>query len=471
MEHPPENNSRTESPATRCCAIYTRISVEDRDDPTFSSILAQEEACEAFIASQKHERWLAAEFTYEDAGYSGRDLNRPALQRLLQDIERGQIQIVVVHRLDRLSRRLVDFTLLNSLFEQYGVALVSVTQQINSDTPLGRLMLNTLMTFAEFERDIIGDRIRDKIAASRSKGLWQGAPPFGYDVLNKQLLINETEAATVRHIFQRFLDEGSASALVMELNANGITTKHWKTASGKVYGGRSIDKIYLYKLLRNRMYVGEVRYAGQWHPGKHETIITRELWNEVNALISYRTRPAPSVSSEPFEFLLRGRVFGTDGRAYSPWRSSRRKNRVYRYYIPQKEIAVGAGASGLPRHSAYELESQVVECLRETLRNPSRLIEGLPPALKSQSYYNEANVVMALTSLDARWPTLEPLLQKKITLQLVQRVIVGTDELELRIDADGIMQCVSDFHQASANCSPEVPRPSKKRNSGGDFWR
>ena len=390
---------------------------------------------------------------------------------MLQDIERGQIQIVVVHRLDRLSRRLVDFTKLTSFFDEHGVALASVTQQINSDNTLGRLTLNMLMTFAEFERELIGDRIRDKIAAGRSKGLWQGAPPLGYDVLNQGLSINGAEATAVRHIFQRFLDLGSTSALVMELNANGVTTKNWNTRAGKLRGGRPIDKSYLYKLLHNRMYLGEVRYAGQWHPGKHKAIITRELWDEIHALISWRTRSAPSVSSAPVEFLLKGRVFGTDGRAYSPWRSSRRKNRIYRYYVPQEKIAVGAGASDLPRHSAYDLESQVVQCLRETLRDPSRLIEGLPQSLKSQSDYNEANVVMALTSLDAGWPTLWPLLQNKITLQLVQRVIVGTDELELRIDTDGIMQWVSDFHHASANCSPKVPRPPENRNSDEEFWR
>ena len=433
-------------PAPLRCAIYTRTSVVDHDDPAFSSNLGQREACAAFIASQRGEHWVEIDYIYDDPGWSGQDVERPALKLLLADIKRGQVQVVVVQRLDRLSRTVADLTRLTSFFDEHGVALVSVSQQIDSSTSLGRLALNTLMSFAQFEREIIGERTRDKIGASRHKGLWHSAPPFGYDVRDHRLMINAAEAATVRYIFQGFLDHGQTSTLAMELNAQGVTTKAWKTSSGKVRGGLPIDKTYLYKLLHNRMFLGEVRCAGVWHPGQHEAIITSELWTEVHALISYRTRAMPTTRSERFEFMLRGRVFGVDGRAYTPWRSTRRKCRVYCYYIPQKEIAVGAGTSGLPRYSAFKLENLVMECLRETLRDPSRLIKGLPEEFKIQPDYNEANVVNALSGLDVVWHNLWPGLQKVITLQFVQKVIIGPDDFVLNIDIDGVMRWTRDLH-------------------------
>jgi len=434
-------------PAPLRCAIYTRTSVVDLDNPTFSSNLAQREACAAFIASRRGENWVEIDCIYDDPGWSGQDMERPALKLLLADIKRGQVQVVVIQRLDRLSRTVADLTRLTSFFDEHGVALVSVSQQIDSSNSLGRLALNTLMSFAQFEREIIGERTRDKIGASRRKGLWHSAPPFGYDVLDQHLLINAAEAATVRYIFQSFLDHGQTSTLAVELNAQGITTKTWKTKSGKVRGGLPIDKSYLYKLLHNRMFLGEVRYAGQWHPGKHEAIITPELWVEVHAMITYRTQATPTTRSERVEFLLRGRVFGVDGRAYTPWRSTKHKYRVYCYYVPQKEIAVGAGASGLPRYSAYKLENLVMECLRETLRDPSRLIKGLPEVLKNQPDYSEATVVTALSRLDEDWHTLTPFQQRAITLQFVKTIIIGPDNLVLNFDIDGVMQRVRDFHQ------------------------
>ena len=438
------------------CAIYTRTSVPDREDSKFTSNQGQNEACAALISSRRNEHWVKIEHTYDDQGWSGKDLERPALKLLLSDIERGQVQKVVVHRLDRLSRRLTDISKLSTFFDEHGVTLVSVTQQIDSDTPLGRLTLNTLISFAQFEREIAGERTRDKIAASRRKGMWQSAPPLGYDVRDQYLVINAAEAAMVKHIFLRFVELASASVLAKELSAQAVTTKAWNTQTGNPRGGRPIDKNYLYKLLNNRMFIGDVLSAGQWHPGRHEAIISREVWDEVHALIGRRTRAAHPKPSEPFEFLLRGRVFGQDGRAYTPWRSSLRKSRVYRYYVPQRDISVGAGASGLPRYSAYALENLVMECLRETLRNPSELIEGLPESLKSQPDYNEADLVTALSCLDSSWDKLWPGLQKTITLQFVQKVIIGPDDFVLNIDVDGVMQWIREFHQVhQSESSPD----------------
>ena len=221
------------------CAIYTRKSSEEGLEQEFNSLDAQREACEAYIASQRHEGWIPVPDHYDDGGISGGTLQRPALQRLLADIEAGRVDVIVVYKVDRLSRSLMDFAKLVEVFERHGVSFVSVTQQFNTTTSMGRLTLNILLSFAQFEREVIGERIRDKFAASRKKGMWMGGhPPLGYDIENRKLVVNETEAALVRHIFERFIRIGSATKLVKELNAEGYRTKSWVTASGRQREGR-----------------------------------------------------------------------------------------------------------------------------------------------------------------------------------------------------------------------------------------
>ena len=263
------------------CAVYTRKSSEEGLDMEFNSLDAQREACEAYVASQKPEGWLLVPDRYDDGGFSGGTLERPALQRLIADIEAKRVDVVVVYKIDRLSRSLMDFAKLVEVFDRNSVTFVSVTQSFNTTTSMGRLTLNILLSFAQFEREVIGERIRDKFAASRRKGMWMGGwAPLGYDIKDRKLVVNEAEAATVRAIFQRFLRIGSMTKLTVVLRSEGMRTK----------GGKPVDKGYLYRVLNNRVYLGEAVHKGIAYPGEHTAIIERTVWDRVHEIIGESPR-------------------------------------------------------------------------------------------------------------------------------------------------------------------------------------
>ncbi|MBA3936236.1 MAG: recombinase family protein, partial [Planctomycetes bacterium] len=273
----------------RRCAIYTRKSHEEGLEQEFNSLDAQRDSGETFIASQKHEGWVTLPTRYDDGGFTGSNTDRPALVRLMDDIEAGRVDIVVVYKIDRLSRSLIDFVALLQVFDRKEVAFVSVTQQFNTANPMGRLILNILICFAQFERENIAERIRDKMAASRRRGKWVGGvPPLGYDVdyVIKKLVVNETEATTVRRIFTRFSQCGSPALIANELRADGITTKVWTSKSGKVHAGEPMNRAYLYKVLHQRTYLGEVVYKGGVYKGEHAAILDRVLWDRVHAMLA-----------------------------------------------------------------------------------------------------------------------------------------------------------------------------------------
>src|SRR6266511_593349 len=272
------------------CAVYTRKSSEEGLEMEFNSLDAQCEAALAYIQSQKHEGWILVGDRYDDGGFSGGSIERPALQRLLRDVEAGRIDVIVVYKVDRLSRSLTDFARIVEVFEKNKASFVSVTQQFNTTTSMGRLTLNILLSFAQFEREVIGERIRDKFAASRRKGMWMGGiPPLGYDVRDRKLVVNEGEAELVRRIFQRFLRVGSATKLVRELVREGYRTKSWTTQDGKYRPGKAIDKGAIYKILANRTYLGEAVHKGTNYPGEHEAIIERATWDRVHAILAEKT--------------------------------------------------------------------------------------------------------------------------------------------------------------------------------------
>src|SRR5688572_8402473 len=267
-------------PATvrkRRCAVYTRKSSEEGLDMEFNSLDAQRESCEACVASQRPEGWLLVPDRYDDGGFSGGTLERPALQRLLADIEAGRVDVVVVYKIDRLSRSLMDFARLVEVFDRHSVTFVSVTQSFNTTTSMGRLTLNVLLSFAQFEREVIGERIRDKVAASRKKGIWMGGwAPLGYDVKDRKLIINETEAKLVHSIFKRFAGFKSGTNLVRELAKENARNKY----------GKLIDKGYLYRVLNNRVYLGEAVHKGTGYPGEHEAIVDQRVWNAVHEVMA-----------------------------------------------------------------------------------------------------------------------------------------------------------------------------------------
>ena len=269
------------------CAIYTRKSSEEGLEQEFNSLQAQREACEAFISSQRHEGWVCLPACYADGGFSGATMDRPALQRLLADIAAGRVDIVVVYKIDRLTRSLADFAKIVEILDARTASFVSVTQQFNTTTSMGRLTLNVLLSFAQFEREVIGERIRDKIAASKQKGMWMGGvPPLGYRVQDRKLVIVESEAELVRAIFRRYAELGSVRLLKEELKARGIGSKSWTSASGRLRGGKPFSRGALYLILRNRLYRGEIGHKGQSHLGEHTPIIDPPLWDAVQAQLA-----------------------------------------------------------------------------------------------------------------------------------------------------------------------------------------
>jgi len=294
----------------------------------FNSLDAQRESCESYIASQKSEGWLLVSDRYDDGGISGATLERAALKRLLADIEADRVDVVVVYKIDRLSRALMDFTKLVEVFDRNNVTFVSVTQSFNTTTSMGRLTLNILLSFAQFEREVIGERIRDKFAASRKKGMWMGGfVPLGYDVKDRKLIINQPEADTVRMIFKRFAQLGSATALSTALRNEGVKGKQ----------GKLVDKGYIYKVLKNRVYVGDAVHKGTAYPGEHQAIIDRPLWEKVHTIMQESPRKRAGHSRAQTPALLKGLIFGPTGCAMSPTHT-RKGGRQYRYYVSQATI-------------------------------------------------------------------------------------------------------------------------------------
>ncbi len=291
------------------CATLTRTSTEEGLDSEFNSLDAQRESGEAYVTSQKHEGWVALSTRYDDGGYSGATLDRPALLRLLADIEAGKIDCVVVYKLDRLTRSLLDFAKLVEVFDRHNVSFVSVTQRFDTSTSMGRLMVNILLSFAQFEREIIGERIRDKVAATRRKGKYTGGPPvLGYDVdrERKRLVVNPQEAELVLRIFSDFAETGSTTTLAQQLNEKGYTTKSWTTKKGRTRAGMPWNKVLVYRVLNNPLYIGEVTHKGERYPGEHEPIVTRRLWDQAHSILAWncRTRGVRTRTKTPA--LLRG---------------------------------------------------------------------------------------------------------------------------------------------------------------------
>lgn len=432
------------------CAVYTRKSSEEGLDQEYNSIDAQRDAGHAYIASQRTEGWIAVADDYDDPAFSGGNMERPALRRMMIDIEAGKIDVVVIYKIDRLTRSLADFSKMVEVFERYGVSFVSVTQQFNTTTSMGRLMLNILLSFAQFEREVTGERIRDKITASKKKGMWMGGiPPLGYDVANRRLVPNAQESKLIRHIFQRFVEIGSTTLLVKEMRLDGATSKAWVTQDGKVREGKPIDKSLIYKLLNNRTYLGELRHKEQWYPAEHIAIINAKLWGDAQAILASNGRVRGNATRAKVPYLLKGIVFGNDGRALSPWHTTKKNGRLYRYYIPQRDAKEGAGASGLPRLPAVQLESAVLSQLRTIMRQPAIIGDIVPQAIALNGTLDEAQITVIMTRLDLVWDQLFPAEQSRIVRLLVEKVIVSPTNIELRLHANGIGQIIREMQPAT----------------------
>ena len=372
------------------CAIYTRKSSEEGLEQGFNSLDAQREACEAFILSQKAQGWKAAG-VYDDGGYSGGNVERPGLQRLLADIKARQVRVIVVYKVDRLTRSLADFAKLVELFDAHGVSFVSVTQQFNTTSSMGRLTLNVLLSFAQFEREVTGERIRDKIAASKRKGMWMGGfAPLGYVPHERTLAIDEPQATRVREIFQRYLDLGSVWTLQGELVERGWTTP--VRQGRRPGGGRPFSRGHLYRILANPIYIGRIAHKGQSHPGLHQPIIDLDVWDRVQAQLAQNAQVASDRSTAAEPSLLAGLVVDEIGRRLQPTHAKKGGKR-YRYYI--RPIVEGSNEERPLRIPATELEGLVVGEVLRWLRDEQRAI-GEGTASETQVLIERAKVMAEL---------------------------------------------------------------------------
>src|SRR5215208_6762770 len=347
------------------CAVYTRKSTEEGLEQAFNSLDAQREACAAFIKSQASLGWKLVSKPYDDGGISGGTMDRPALQELLEHVRARRVDVVVVYKIDRLTRSLADFARIVEVFDEHKVSFVSVTQQFNTTTSMGRLTLNVLLSFAQFEREVTSERIRDKIGASKRKGLWVGGmAPLGYDTKDRKITVNEAEAERVRTIFRRYFELGSLNLLMADLRKRGIVSKVRLLTTGATVGGIAFTRGPLAHLLRNRFYVGEVPFKGEVLAGEQTAIVDRELFDAVQAKLNEQ-RNNHTTTRLNSEALLLGRIFDDRGNRMSP--SHARKGSVkYRYYLSSALLQGQADRAGSVRRvAAVQIERLVIRSVRE----------------------------------------------------------------------------------------------------------
>jgi DNA invertase Pin-like site-specific DNA recombinase len=399
------------SPRIKRCAVYTRKSSEEGLEQAFNSLDAQREACEAYIKSQAHEGWKLVKTAYDDGGFSGGSMERPALKRLLADLRQGLVDVIAVYKIDRLTRSLADFARIVETLDRQGASFVSITQQFNTTTSMGRLTLNVLLSFAQFEREVTGERIRDKIAASKRKGMWMGGTlPLGYDLQDRQLVINDREAETVRYIFQQYLELGTVSALQAELRRQNIVSKAWVSGSGGKKGGVGYSRGALYYLLRNPLYVGRIAHRGATYDGQHPAIVPQEVWDQVQAMLTRNRQGKHRIASATEPCLLAGHLYDDRGHLMSPSHSRKATGQRYRYYVSQALLQGRADEAGSVRRVSAEAIESIVD---------RRLCEALRP--QQQKAWSKSSTDQKRTRLR----------------QLVERVVISRDSVEIKVTDAG----------------------------------
>jgi DNA invertase Pin-like site-specific DNA recombinase len=434
------------------CAIYTRKSSEEGLEQDFNSLEAQREACEAYIRSQEHEGWRLVPDQLNDGGFSGGNMDRPGLKQLIGLVEQEKIDVIVVYKIDRLTRSLTDFAKLAEVLDRHGVSFVSVTQQFNTTTSMGRLMLNVLLSFAQFEREITGERIRDKIAASKKKGMWMGGvPPMGYDVVDKRLVVNEADSATVRRVFALYLDEGTVPALIDRLKREDIRTAARYSAKGKHYGNRQFTRGHLYKLLTSPIYIGRVPHKTASHAGQHEGIIDKATWDAVQGQLTVNTQGMRHrrrrVDRQPD--LLEGKLFTPTGDSFTVG-SARKGARRYRYYVERRD-----GVSEEPplmRLPVAEIDAAVIVGLKAILADHRGLAAHLEVAPREMvAMINAANDLLGELAVGS----LPSLVTDKFR-RLLRRVTVGPDRLVLDMSPSGLRELLGLPSNSSEFASNDV---------------
>jgi DNA invertase Pin-like site-specific DNA recombinase len=423
-------------------------------DQDFNSLDAQREACEAFIKSQKHERWVCLPEMYDDGGISGATLERPALQRLLAEIEASRVDTVVVYKVDRLTRSLNDFAKIVEVFDRRGVSFVAVTQQFNTTSSMGRLTLNMLLSFAQFEREVTGERIRDKIAASKRKGLWMGGlPPLGYDARDHRLVVNPAEAETVRHIYRRYEALASVRDLKDELDRDGIVSKARVDRFGRGTGGKPLARGALYLMLQNRIYRGEIVHKDASYPGEHEAIIDAALWERVRRkLLANRINRATGARTrEPS--LLVGLLFDHTGERMTPTHANKKGTR-YRYYVSRALVRDSrCKIPGGRRVPAADVEGLVEDRLRRFLASGTELLGAMELVVADGN--DRVNLIARAAQLSQQWPDLEPSRKRTILITLVDRIDLLRETIKIHLRPAQLPAVLDDPPQASG-CSQPV---------------
>ena len=424
------------------CAIYTRKSSEEGLEQAFNSLDAQREACAAFILSQKHEGWTVLPALYDDGGFSGGTMERPALKKLIADIEAGEIDVVVVYKVDRLTRALSDFAKLVEVFDRRGVSFVSITQQFNTTTSMGRLTLNVLLSFAQFEREVTGERIRDKIAASKKKGMWMGGmPPLGYDVKNRKLVVNDAEACIVVEIYRRYLALKSVHALREELADCGIKSKRRMRPNGAEYGGRTLSRGALYLILQNRLYRGEIFHKGNSYPGEHPAIVDKPLWDVVQAVLAANRVERATGARGRHPSLLTGMVFDETGERLTPAHAVKKGTR-YRYYVSTSLVTgMARNRSSGRRIPAGNLEGLVINRLRTFLADPGAILDAVDG--DSHNGSGRSQLIECGRQLAEDLGGLAPDTVKAMLMTLLCRVEIRSGRVEIAISRSRLTELLA----------------------------
>jgi site-specific DNA recombinase len=439
------------NPTNARCAIYTRKSSEEGLEQAFNTLHAQREACESYILSQRHEGWSVIKTLYDDGGFSGGTMERPALQQLLGDIKAGRIDIVIVYKIDRLTRSLFDFAKIVEIFDAHHVSFVSVTQSFNTTTSMGRLTLNVLLSFAQFEREVTGERIRDKFAASKKKGIWMGGPvPLGYDLKDRKLIINPAEADTVRRIFDLYLRLGAVRKLKEGADRLKLRTKARKNKDGKTVGGYPFRIGHLYAFLRNPLYVGRIAHKGQSYPGDHKPIIDQEIWDKVQAQLTSNAQDRRSGASAREASLLVGLLYDDNGKRMTPSHAVK-KGKRYRYYL-SNNLITGNGL-GI-RIAAHEIENPILYELGRFLRDRIKLTEMFPRAGKDPMMISEA---LNKANAHSRRITDGMNAEKRLLIQqLIDRIILSEKNICIVVNRNGLAMLCGIEIDASKSKEPFV---------------
>lgn len=419
------------------CAVYTRKSTEDGLEQEFNSLDAQYEACAAYALSQRHEGWVLNEKRYDDGGFSGGNMKRPGLERLLADIEAGQIDIVLLYKIDRLTRSLADFSKIVEVLDKAEASFVSITQAFNTTTSMGRLTLNMLLSFAQFEREVTGERIRDKIAASKRKGIWMGGPvPLGYKVKDRKLVVVPKEADQVRHIMERYLEASSVQELADELNRDGYRTKVQKRASGPHKGGCIYRRGTLYHMLTNRIYRGMIVHKGEAFEGEHKAIVEEEVWERVQFRLKANGSGPSRRRNVEQPSLLTGLIEDGEGRPMTPTHSGKsKKTQRYRYYVTRPDLLNGKPAS---RVSATDLENIICEHLAARLIDPAFALDVLGGKEPDAAILRQVAAKADLTAAGLRSGSART--KCHILRQVLARVKLGEENIELALDPQGLAE-------------------------------